>query len=89
LNKKSAYYGFLTCCALHNWQKDGSRDRWEKGCTPSFWEGSVCFHDVCDAQEHLVPASVQQLMSPIELRTFDLPRLNLMGGIGNVDVHAA
>jgi hypothetical protein len=90
LGQRSADNIFLTCCALHNWllNEDGLSAGWEEG-TPSIWEGSLGFHDVCDAQEHL-PAAVHRLMSPMDLRTFDLSRVGLMGPTtDNVDVHAA
>lgn len=84
LGQKSADKIFLTCCALHNWllNEDGLSEGWEDG-VPSIWEGSIGYHDVCDAQEHL-PAAVQRLMSPTQLRTFDLSRVGLMGATDNV-----
>jgi hypothetical protein len=67
LGQRSADYILLTCCALHNWllNEDGLSAGWEEG-TPSIWERSLGFHDVCNAQEHL-PAAIQRLISPMDL----------------------
>jgi hypothetical protein len=88
LGQKSADNIFLMCCALHNWllNEDGLSEGWEDG-TPSIWEGSIGFHDLCDAQEH-IPEHVWRLLSPHELRTFDLSRVGLPGSVNNtVDIH--
>ena len=89
LGQKSADNIFQTCCALHNWllNEGGLSERWEEG-TPTIWEGCIYFHDVCNVQE-LQPAAEQRLMSPMELKTFDLSRIGLMGASDSVDMHAA
>jgi hypothetical protein len=63
-----------------------SAKNWVDGA-PSIWEGSIDFHDLSDAQEH-ISEHVQRLLSPHELRTFDFSQVaSLPGSVNAVDVH--
>jgi hypothetical protein len=63
---------FLTCCALHNWllEVDGLDINWEEG-NASDWEGELGNHDLQDVNVYL-PFAVARLMSPAEMRAFDV-----------------
>jgi hypothetical protein len=63
---------FLSCCALHNWllEVDGLDINWEEG-NVSDWEGELGNHDLQDVNVHL-PFAVARLLSPAEMRSFDV-----------------
>ena len=81
---------FLTCCALHNWllEVDGLDDKWEEGMK-SRWERTLGYHDLQDVEEHL-PEAITRLMSPAEMRAYDVsgmgygPRRGDEDGVINV-----
>jgi hypothetical protein len=52
---------------------DLTRQAWEDG-NPSEWEGHLGHHNIQDAEHH-IPDAVRQLMTPTQLRNFDVSRM--------------